>query len=148
MITKEFKEAAAEVVEILKYLPKSEREKIPLKLRTFFQNIADVNYIVKIDPSKSLDQQELQNKTKDVITVIYRNYWCNEEQRKELDKKLIENDKKYEEELKKKYDPENIFKMKKTEYSTDNKNNYSLIEVKEKTFIQKIIDKIKKIFKI
>ena len=147
MITKEFAEASAELVEILNYLPKSEVEKIPLKLRKFFQKVANPNYIVRIDPYKSLEQQKIKEKTKDLITVIYRNYWCNEEQRKLLDVKLIENDKKYEEKLREKYNPDNLFKNKTIEKHNDKQDTQALVEYKEKSFIQKVFDKIKNLFK-
>ena len=115
MITKEFSEAATEVNKILSYLPEEYVEKIPIKLREFFKNIESKDYIPNIDPYKSIDKQELQPKTKTLLTVIYRDYWCNEEERKEIDKVLIENDKRYEEELRKKYNPDNIFKKKDEE---------------------------------
>ena len=103
MVTNEFAEASAELIEILKYIPKTEVEKIPLKLRGFFEDVSKPNYNVRIDPRKPLEEQDLKEKTKDLITVIYRNYWCTEEEKRILDKQLLENDKKYEEELRKKY---------------------------------------------
>lgn len=112
MITDEFAEASAEIDEILKYLPAEYVEKIPAKLREFFNKVKKEDYVSKIDPYKQLDEQELKPKTKTLLTVIYRNYWCNEEERAELDKILIENDKKYEEELRERYNPDNIFKKK------------------------------------
>ena len=112
MITNEFAEASAEINEILGYLPTEYVEKIPAKLREFFNKVKKVDYVSKIDPYKQLDEQELKPKTKTLLTVIYRNYWCNEEERAELDKILIENDKKYEEELRERYNPDNIFKKK------------------------------------
>lgn len=112
MITNEFAEASAEINEILGYLPTEYVEKIPAKLREFFNKVKKADYVSKIDPYKQLDEQELKPKTKTLLTVIYRNYWCNEEERAELDKILIENDKKYEEELRERYNPDNIFKKK------------------------------------
>lgn len=112
MITNEFAEASAEINEILGYLPTEYVEKIPAKLREFFNKVKKVDYVSKIDPYKQLDEQELKPKTKILLTVIYRNYWCNEEERAELDEILIENDNKYEEELRERYNPDNIFKKK------------------------------------
>lgn len=112
MITNEFAEASAEINEILGYLPTEYVEKIPAKLREFFNKVKKEDYVSKIDPYKQLDEQELKPKTEILLTIIYRNYWCNEEERAELDKILIENDKKYEEELRERYNPDNIFKKK------------------------------------
>ena len=81
MITNEFAEASAEINEILGYLPTEYVEKIPAKLREFFNKVKKVDYVSKIDPYKQLDEQELKPKTKILLTVIYRNYWCNEEER-------------------------------------------------------------------
>ena len=102
MVTNEFADASSELIEILKYLPQNEVEKVPQKLRSFFTKVANKNYVTKIDPNKSMQEQDIKEKTKDLITVLYRNYWCNEDERTSLDKKLIENDKKYEEMLRKK----------------------------------------------
>lgn len=128
MVTNEFADASAELIEVLKYLPKTEVEKIPLKLRQFFENVANKNYSVKIDPYKTLEQQNLKEKTKDLIAVIYRNYWCSKEERKSLDAKLIENDKRHEEELKEKYNIDHLFKQKKVETV---QNSVAITEYKE-----------------
>lgn len=149
MITKEFAEASAEINEILKYLPEEYVKKIPKKLREFFKEIETKEYKTNIDPYKTLDEQDLKAKTKILITVLYRNYWCNEEERAELDKILIENDRKYEEELREKYNPDNIFKKK------DKGENEEIKEVREtslavydnKMWYQKALRFISNIFK-
>lgn len=148
MITNEFAEASAEIDEILGYLPVEYVEKIPIKLREFFSKIKQENYVSKIDPYKSLDEQELKPKTKTLLTIIYRNYWCNEDERTELDKVLLANDKKYEEELKIIYNPNNIFNEKEIfERDIDNIQEYSLVEIKKRNFFQRLIDYIKKFLK-
>ena len=114
MVTNEFAESAAEIIEIFKYLPKEEVEKIPIELREFLNNIKKQDYKVNIDTSKPLEKQELKQKTKELLTVIYRKYWCTEEQRKILDKILIENDKIYEQQLREKYNPDKLFKKDET----------------------------------
>ena len=147
MVTNEFAEASAELIEILNYLPKSEVEKIPLKLRIFFEKVANPNYHVKIDPYKSLEQQVIKEKTKDLIAVIYRNYWCNKEERKTLDTQLIENDKKYEEQLQEQYNLDNIFKNKAKQKIHTTQITQELVEYKPQSFIQKLFAKIKSLFK-
>ena len=158
MVTNEFADASSELIEILKYLPQNEVEKVPQKLRSFFTKVANKNYVTKIDPNKSMQEQEIKEKTKDLITVLYRNYWCNEDERTSLDKKLIENDKKYEEMLRKKYNSENIFGVKEKvteEYKEEIKEEKELIEnttqemikYTKLNFLQKIFEKIKSFFK-
>lgn len=145
MVTNEFAEASAELIEILKYIPKTEVEKIPLKLRGFFEDVSKPNYNVRIDPRKPLEEQDLKEKTKDLITVIYRNYWCTEEEKRILDKQLLENDKKYEEELRKKYDPDKLFeKNTKVQANEDTKE---LIKYEKHGIIYKLFSWIRRIFK-
>ena len=103
MVTKEFAEASTELNKILEYLPNEYIEKIPTKLINFFKKVESKEYDANIDPYIELRKQKLLPKTKVLLTMLYRNYWCEEQERKELDKVLIENDKKYEEELREKY---------------------------------------------
>lgn len=150
MVTKEFAEASAEINEILKYLPEEYINKIPSKLRDFFEKVEDKEYIANIDQYKTLDKQDLKPKTQTLLTILYREYWCNEEEKTELDKILMENDKKYEAELREKYNPDNIFKNKHvTEISEEeileNTNNLPA-EIKESLF-KKVINFFKRIFK-
>jgi len=145
MVTKEFAEATTEINKILTYLPTEYVEKIPKKLRMFFLNVESKEYIPNIDPYKQLDEQDLRPKTKTLLTIIYRNYWCNEQEKAELDKILIENDRKYEEELREKYNPDDIFKNKQRTSTIVEETNLP-IEVKKEKFIRKLIEYIKKLF--
>lgn len=139
MVTKEFAEASAEISEILSYLPNEYIQKIPKKLRDFFEKVKSKNYISKITPYKVLEEQELKPKTKTLLTIIYRNYWCSEEEKKEIDKILIENDRKYEKELRQKYNPDNIFKNRDNRnVESNNTQNNLPIEIKKDHFFSKI----------
>lgn len=144
MVTKEFAEATTEINKILSYLPIEYVEKIPTKLRKFFKDIESKEYIPNIDPYKQLDAQDLRPKTKTLLTIIYRNYWCNEQEKAELDKKLLENDKKYEEELREKYNPDDIFK-KREKPSTNVQETNLPMEIKKESFVKKLINYIKNI---
>ena len=153
MVTKEFAEASAEINEILKYMPKEEVEKIPSKLREFFKEVSSKDFVTNINPNIPLDKQQIKEKTKDIIALIYRNYWCSEEERKELDQKLIENDKKFEEELREKYNPDNIFKnnvttTKKEESEVkEAKIEQSLVPQETGKWYQRFLDMVKRWFK-
>ena len=153
MVTKEFAEASAEINEILKYLPKEEVEKIPSKLREFFKEVSSKDYVTNINPNIPLDKQQIKEKTKDIIALIYRNYWCSEEERKELDQKLIENDRKFEEELREKYNPDNIFKNNVTTTKEEEsevkeaKIEQSLVPQETGKWYQRFLDMVKRWFK-
>lgn len=153
MVTKEFAEASAEINEIFKYLPDEELKKIPSKLRDFFKEVSSKDYVTNINPDLPLDKQQIKEKTKDIIALIYRNYWCSEEERKELDQKLIENDRKFEEELREKYNPDNIFKnnvttTKKEESEVkEEKIEQSLVPQETGKWYQRFLDMVKRWFK-
>ena len=148
MISNEFAEASAELNIIFQYAPNEYVEKIPRRLREFFIKVESKTYHPTINPNKTLEEQNIKEKTKDLIAIIYRNYWCNEEERKELDQKIIENDKKYEEELREKYNPDNIFKNKQHKEKSIIEAHTDLIQYKEPKWYQKMFAKILKLFKI
>lgn len=147
MVTKEFAEATTEINKILSYLPTEYVEKIPIKLRKFFKEVESKEFIPNIDPYKTFEEQELKPKTQTLLTIIYRNYWCTEHEKLELDKILLENDKKYEEKLREKYNLDSLFKNKQSVVEKQNTLETSIIEYKEKNLIQKIFDKIINLFK-
>ena len=101
----------------------------------------------KIDPYKTLDNQDMKPKTKTLLTIIYREYWCNEEERAELDKILIENDKKHETEIREKYNPDNIFKKREKTEEIEKIEETALVNYENKTWYKKAIDFISGLFK-
>lgn len=142
---KESQLAYAEVDAILDMLETEAVEKIPLKVREFFKKEKDKNYIPKISEDFSeIDNIELMRETICLLTILDINYWCETEEEKQLIlNKLKDNDRINEEELREKYNPDNIFK---------NKNNtqeevVALVEYKKPNFIRKILDKIKSLFR-
>ena len=147
MVTKEMQIAAKEMNILLENIvPNEYISKIPQKFRDFLKEIEDKEHIFNIDLEKEIDEQNITEKTKDLITVIYRNYWCNEEEREKIDRILTENEREYQEELRKKYNPDNIFKKQKEENNISSEN-LSLIEYKPNTIFEKIKNFIKNIFK-
>ena len=72
------------------------------------------------------------------------NYWCdNEKEKLELKQILKNNEDRYQQELRNKYNPEDIFKKNKQENIVE--NQVSMIEYKEPLF-KRFISKIKSIF--
>ena len=108
------------------------------------------DYKTNIEPTIPLDEQKLQKKTLIILAMLNINYWCEDEnEKKELIKLYSENDKRKEEELRERYNPDNLFK-KKGQIVEDNKINQEytqLIEYKEQNIFKKILSKIMKLFK-
>lgn len=145
--------AYAEVDEILSFMEDVYIDKIPKKLRELFKNERLEDYKPNIDPKIPLDEQKLQKKTFSILAMLNLNYWCEDEKEKQdLIAIYAENDRKKEEELRKKYNPDNLFKKKETEQKIEEpqKNtaeNTALVEYKEEKFFEKLIKKIMSFFK-
>ena len=79
---------------------------------------------------------------------MYLNYWCDsEEEKNELIEIFNENEIKYQEQSREKYNTDNLFKKKEENKDNAEIEKVAIVEYKKQNFIQKIIDKIKKIFK-
>lgn len=150
----DYKEAVGEVLIILENTEESLINKIPKQLLEFWREIASKDINLEIDTSKSLSELNLKPKTKALIAMIYRNYWCTPEERKEYDKILRENEEKFQEEARQKYNPEDIFKpiVKQPEVLADEpkieKENEANIMLYKENIFTKIIQKIKSILNI
>ena len=147
----EQRESYTEVLTILNYMEIEYQEKIPKKLIEFFKRNSAKDYKFDIDLAIPLKEQKLKAKTLSLLAMLNLNYWCeNEEEKQELMKKYSENEKKYQEELREKYNPDNIFKKRNQENKIEEniiQNEVALVEYKEPIF-RRFINKIKSIFHI
>ncbi|MGN1299233.1 MAG: hypothetical protein ACI4UE_04555 [Candidatus Scatovivens sp.] len=133
--------AYTEVLEIIKYLPKEEFEKIPKEKIEFYKQNRDKEYKFNFDISKPLEEQNFLKETNAIIVTLFRDYFATEIQKEKLQKILLINEQKYQEDLRKKYNPDDIFKKQEKNYQ-EQKANTQLVEVKEENVIQKIFRKI------
>lgn len=147
----EYSEAVGEVLQILKYTDKELIYKIPKGLLEFWERNAVINSELKFDTNESMENLNLKPKTKALVGMIYRNYWCDAEERKEYDKILMQNEERLQEEARKKYNPDEIFKNKEEKIieqitTIEQQENVNMVPYKETIFI-KIIKMIKDLFK-
>ena len=134
----EISDVARETIYILQYFNPQFIAKIPTDFINNLKEIAKKSNIpIKIDRNKKLKEQEIFEETKDLISLIYYSYIATEEQKKELTKIWNENELLYQEELREKYNPDNIFKKKMSQKA----DNMQMIEYKRNIF-QKILKKI------
>lgn len=148
----ELLKAYTEVDVILSYMEKVYIDKVPKKMRELFRNEKLQGYKPNINPKIPLDEQNLQNKTYDILAMLNLNYWCeSEEEKQELISIYAENDRKKEAELREKYNPDNLFKKKELqEEKIEQKiseENKALIEYRENNLFKRIINKIMSLFK-
>lgn len=142
------RQAYSEIDEFLDLLSPERRNKIPQKLQQLFKNEKDKNYIKEINPNVSIKEQALKEETLSIIALLNLQYWCDNAAEKErLEKIYSDNEKKYQDMLQEKYNPDNIFKNKQSQNLVENDEEISLVPIKEKNFILKLFDKIKNMFK-
>lgn len=118
---------------LLKYFPNSFIEKLPNKLLEIINSKADRKYFIDVDTDKSINEQNISNKTKMILAVLTYNYWSNEKQKNVIRKKLYDNEEIYQRKLSKKYNPDNLFKNKKPKVETI-ENLVAMVEYKESIF--------------
>ena len=138
--------AYAEVDAILELLEDEYVNRIPAQVREFFKKEKNKEYILNIISDIGLDGQKIKAETISLLTLLQINYLCDsEEERKEILKELQENDRLKEEELREKYNPDNIFKNRNNKLEKE--ENVAMVEYKEPSFIRRILDRIKILFK-
>lgn len=138
-----FEKISAEVLAVLKEIPKSQFDKIPPKVIEMLEKNKNNSNEIKIDTNKKLEEQNISKEAKDIIFLLGLNYWLTEEERKEVLIKLNENERA----LKEKYNVENLLKTNKSEQKDlkEFEQEQELIEYKE-SFFTKIVNKIKSFF--
>ena len=144
MVSAEYSEAISEVLDILQNSDDNIVKRIPQKLIEFWEKNKSLTYIPNLDHNKTIDEMNLKDKTRDIITMIYLEYICDTDEKNDMKKILIENEEKYQEELRNKYNPDSIFKKVDTAEKTSTKD-FQMIVYKEPFYI-KIVKYFKQLF--
>ena len=140
--------AYSEVYAILNMIEDEYKERVPKNVMDFFEEERDKEYNPIIDVNIPLEKQNLKRKRLVLLAILNLNYWCDsEEEKQEILDSFAKNEELKrikEKELTENYNINNLFK--KIE-NNENKTEVSLIEYKKQNFIQKIILKIKSLFR-
>ena len=150
MIAENYACAYKEVIEVLKYTKREDVNKIPqCKIVLWKQNMKK-DYGFKIDTTKTLEEQNLSKEAKAIIANIFKKYWATDYQKQ----RIIEKEK-YDMQIGEKnkslqYNPNDLFKSRNKSIDNSCTNEVEtttvMTEYKE-SFILKIINKIKQLFK-
>ncbi len=138
----DYNKRLVEVNVILNHLTKSDYSKIPREVIDTIEKNKDKEYTWIYDETKDLKDQNLNRDTIAIVSYINMRYLLNEKQKKYVKEILKVNQTKIEEIKEKKHSSDSLFKDKK-EKTVINNVNISLIEYKEKNFIQRLLKKIK-----
>lgn len=115
MVNKELSEAAVELNTILKYTSQEIVKKIPKKFLEFMKKKASTTYQFNYDINKPLEKQNIKLKTKELIALIYIEYLSDSQEKREYSNIMSSIIIEIEEDKRKTYDPNNIFKNKRKE---------------------------------
>ena len=136
--------AFSEVYTIINILSEELTKNIPTQLLELIEKERNENYNFKYNDSLPIDEQDISSEAKAILTLIYRNYLCDSDEKKELDEIFEINEKKYYEKL-----TTNMFKN-----SQKPENNEEIVDnteteliVYKENVITKIIKKFLSIFR-
>ena len=143
-----YQKAYKEILEILKYVPEESVKKIPQERRDMFEKEQLKTYDFQIDTSKTFEEQELLEETKAILANIFRDYWATPYQKERIEIKEKYDRQQSEEQKRKIYNPNDVFKNKNNRNPDFEKLSNLPIEVKKESFFKKIINFFKKKFHI
>lgn len=146
----EYNEAFTEVNEIIKMMPDELVNKIPSKFREMLEDERDKEYNPKIQ--EPLEECKLKNETIIILGLIYRDFLCSQDEKRRLQEKdareLQEIQKAIEDEIRQKYNPDDLFKKKNGNNNEHQNFEETAIAVAQKEkWYKKIFNFIKKFIK-
>lgn len=145
-----YAKAYTEVLEILSHFSAEEYSKIPQEKINFYKNNMKKNYEYSIDPNIALSKQYISKEANAILISIFRDYFANDRQRQTLNNLLNQNQKKHENIIKEKYNPDNIFINNNRNVTIDNAENekkLALVEINDMKWYTKVWRFIKEFFR-
>lgn len=133
-----------ELDEIFKYLPQEILDKIPVELINRIKKEKDEQYEYKVIHIEDFRNQEMQKETRAILSILYRDYWASEDERKEI---LEQEKKEFLEEEDKKKENQNLNNIFEKQEAIEKNVSQAIIVYKESLF-RKIINKLTEWFKI
>lgn len=137
-----YSQAFTEVLEVLKNSEKSIISKIPANFIDFLNKYKDKNYMVEIDFSDENWDDKVKKETQALLALIYRDYIVSQKDRERLLIEEREEQKRIENEIREKYNLDNLFKER---VDNNTNNNVEIVKYKE-SILKKFINKLKRIF--
>ena len=139
--------AYCEVITILSYLPSEYWNKIPKEKRDFYFENMNKEYKYKYDISKPFDEQKIMKETKIILGKLFKRYLATDEEKKNIMKEEQVEIQRIEEEKRKKYNPDDLFKKNLKNTVINNQEINLPVEIKEDNILKKIFNYIKNYIK-
>ena len=136
-ITQNYRNAFAEVYNILQYVEDEDYKKIPTEVISAIEENMNIEYEYDIDEQLDIYDQKMLPETKAILFNFYRDYWASSEEKSKIVAMQNEERLKLDKEKSRKYNPDNIFKDKiQQEHSAEQET--AIIEAKEDNIFKKI----------
>ena len=84
MVDIKYANAYSEVLEILKYIPIEDYDKIPKNRINLFKTYANNDHTFCYDITKTLEEQNVSKTAKAIIAILFRDYWATEIQKEKI----------------------------------------------------------------
>ncbi len=141
MIDIEYANAYSEVLEILKYIPIEDYDKIPKNRINLFKTYANKDHAFCYNTTKTLDEQNVSKIAKGIIAILFRDYWATEIQKEKIIAKQNHDRMQIIEE---KYNYDNNFKNNEKNIldDTDQEKKTDLIEINRIKWYKKVWNSI------
>lgn len=145
---KDNEEVYTELLVILNNMDIQYKQKVPKELIEFYEKNSSKEYQFQLEKNIPLKRQNIRPKTLSLLAMLYLNYWCKDEIEKQaLIKLFSENEEKYQDELKKKYDID-FGKHKRIKDKQGNTDRASIIVSERKeSILKRVINRIKDFFR-
>lgn len=143
----DYAKSYTELIEILKYFSHEDLIKIPKEtIQNYIKN-KNKNYSFSYNPNLELEEQHISKLTLILLANLYIDYLATNDEKEYIIKKDQQELEQLEKQKQEKYNIENIFKNRKKQTIPNNETT-SLLVLENKSITQKILEKIKKIFKL
>ena len=141
MIKEKEVQAFSELYCLLNCFPETYLEKLPKQLFNLIKQKSSSDYYIEFDTTKPIEDQNISDEAKNILVVLKYNYWSDEEEKKKIQEVLQINERKYQDKIKEKYNPDTIFNNNKNNSFSNiedangtSNNSISIIEYKESIF--------------
>ena len=135
-IPQEYSLAYAEVLEVLKYLTPEQYSKLPKERIEIYEEFKDKNYEFLYNPCIEMETQ-IRNEAKAELANIFIKYIAST-----IDKQTV-----FQQELQDNYNADLSLNQTENEEESE-QENMQIVVVKQKNFFEKVICKIKSLFKV
>jgi len=146
-LNENYKKAVSQVNAVLENMEQEYIDKIPQKLKNILNDITEEVGKVEIDTSRKIEELDLMTEAKDILAVLYYNYWSTPIEKIKFNKNVAENEQKYKKEMENKYNINELFKEELTQEEAKKVEETAMILYgSEESFMKSLLKSLKEFF--